>query len=132
MQDWIAATGVLIGCSFMLLGSIGIVRMPDLYTRLQTSTKAATLGIALVFLAVAVVFGSEAVVARAALGTVFLLLTTPVAAHMIGRAAYFDGTPMYGGTHINEIEGRYDPGTHELQAPNTSELKTTDRSVLPQ
>jgi multicomponent Na+:H+ antiporter subunit G len=66
-------------------------------------------------LAVAVYFVNELGVASRAVATIiFLLLTVPVAAHMMGRAAYFNGVPLWEGTLYNELRGRYDVKTHTL------------------
>jgi multicomponent Na+:H+ antiporter subunit G len=46
----------------------------------------------------------------------FFLLTAPVAAHMIGRAAYFVGVPLWSGTITDELRGHYDMKTHRLSA----------------
>jgi len=65
-------------------------------------------------LSVALHFGELGVVTRALLAIAFFFLTAPVAAHMIGRAAYFVGVPLWEGTLRDELRGRYDPRTHEL------------------
>jgi multicomponent Na+:H+ antiporter subunit G len=107
---------MFIGASFLLLAAVGIVRMPDLFTRLQATTKATTLGVGCVVLAVAVHFGDLGVAARAAAVVVFMLLTAPVAAHMIGRAAYLIGVKQWEGTIVDELQGQYDPDTHALRS----------------
>lgn len=116
LSNVIAAALMFIGTSFLLLAAVGLTRMPDLYTRLQTTTKAATLGVGCVVLAVAVHFGELGVATRAAAVIVFVLLTAPVAAHMIGRAAYLIGVEQWEGTIIDELQGQYDPGTHALRS----------------
>lgn len=83
------------GAAFMFLASLGVLRMPDLYTRMSATSKAATLGSGLVMLAAAVYFSEFSITVRVLAIIVFLLLTVPVAAHMIGRAAYFDGVPLW-------------------------------------
>jgi multicomponent Na+:H+ antiporter subunit G len=86
--DWIVALLMLGGSAFMLLSAIGLLRMPDLLTRMQASTKASTLGAACLLGAFAIRSGEVADVSRAILVVVFLFVTTPVAAHMIARAAH--------------------------------------------
>ena len=76
---------------FALMAGLGVLRMPDLMLRMHASTKAGTLACGLTMLAAALVFGDLAVAVRAAGVVVFLLLTAPVAAHMIGRAALRTG-----------------------------------------
>jgi multicomponent Na+:H+ antiporter subunit G len=105
---------MLIGAIFALLAAIGIVRMPDLLMRMQVATKASTLGVACLLLSVAIFYDDVGVTSRALLVIIFVFLTAPVAAHMIGRAAHFVGVPLWEGTIIDELHGRYDPHTHFL------------------
>jgi multicomponent Na+:H+ antiporter subunit G len=108
---------------FSLLAGVGILRMPDLYTRMSATTKAATLGVGSALLAVAVYFGELGVAARALAAVAFVFLTAPVAAHMIGRASYFVGVPLCSETVINELCGHYDLQTHELESVCFPELE---------
>lgn len=109
MSDIISAALIVIGGAFMLLAGVGILRMPDLFMRMQAATKAATLGAGCMLLAVAVHFGELTVVARALLVIAFILLTAPVAAHMIARAAYSVGTPLWEGTITDELRDQPQP-----------------------
>ncbi len=108
MSDIVATVAVVLGTVFGVLSAVGIVRMPDVYIRLQVASKASSLGIALLMLGVAVHFGELDVTVRALLVVVFLFLTAPVAAHVIGRAAYITRTPLAAGTDPDELAGRYD------------------------
>lgn len=114
MKEWITAILMLLGAAFMLLAAIGIARMPDVYTRMQPATKAATLGAGCMLLAVAVHFNEVGVTMRALAGIAFVALTAPVAAHMIGRAAYLLGLPQWENTHVDELRGRYNLETGHL------------------
>jgi multicomponent Na+:H+ antiporter subunit G len=116
MREWITAILMLMGAAFMLLAAVGITRMPDTFTRMQPGTKASTLGVGCMMLAVAVHFGTVGVTTRALAGIVFVVLTAPVAAHMIGRAAYIMGSPVWEGTRLDELKGHYDPQTHHLSS----------------
>lgn len=116
MQALLTAILMVIGTVFMLVASLGVLRMPDLFLRMSASTKAATLGSGSILLAVAVHFASTGVTARAIATIVFLLLTAPVAAHMLGRAGYFTGVKLYEGTLIDELHGRYNLRTHQLES----------------
>jgi multicomponent Na+:H+ antiporter subunit G len=104
------------GALFMLLAGVGILRMPDLYMRISATTKAATLGAGLTLLALAVYFNQLGIASRALATIVFIFLTAPVAGHMIARAAYFLGVPLWKGTIANELRGRYDEKTHLLSS----------------
>ena len=89
---------MLTGAGFLLLAALGAVRMPDVYTRLGAATKAVTFGSGLMFAAAAVHFRDVAVDTRAGAAIVFLLVTTPVAGHVLARAAYRRGIPFAEGT----------------------------------
>ena len=85
---------MIAGAACALLAAVGIVRMPDLFTRLQASSKAATLGAILTLSAVAIHYGGGPVGIKAVVVILFLALTTPVGAHCIARAAYTAGERM--------------------------------------
>jgi multicomponent Na+:H+ antiporter subunit G len=108
---------ILIGALFMLIAGIGIVRMPDLYLRMSTTTKAATLGAGFILLGVAIYFNELGISSRAIATIIFLLITAPVAAHMLGRAAFFNGVPLWRGTLYNELREGYDEQPHQLAGP---------------
>jgi multicomponent Na+:H+ antiporter subunit G len=114
----IVAILLIIGTAFTLIAAIGIVRMPDVYMRLQVSTKGATLGTGVLLLAVAVFFVEFAIVVRALLIIGFILLTTPISGHMLARAAYLVGVPLWEGTVTDELAGRYDLESGELRSPD--------------
>ena len=103
MSELIAALLVVAGGLFVFVAALGVLRLPDVLIRMHASTKAGTLGCGLILLAVAVGFGDGGVITRAVAGIVFLMLTAPVAAHMIGRAAYRTGVPLWHGTITDEL-----------------------------
>jgi multicomponent Na+:H+ antiporter subunit G len=88
--------------AFAFLAALGLLRLPDLYTRMQAATKAGSLGAGLILLATALHFGTLGTTARALLVAFFVFLTAPVAAHAIGRAAYTIGVPLWKGTRLDE------------------------------
>lgn len=114
--EWLTWTFMFIGAAFLLLAAVGIFRFPDLYSRMQAATKGATLGIAAMLLGVAIYFDELGVTTRALLVIVFFFLTAPVAAHMLGRAAYILGVPLWEGTIGDELKGHYDFHTHVLRS----------------
>jgi multicomponent Na+:H+ antiporter subunit G len=105
---------LLVGASFMMLAAVGILRLPDLPTRMHASTKAAAMGAMFIMGAVAFYFADSIVFARAFAIVVFIMITSPIAAHVIGRAGYFTGTPLWEGTVKDELRENYDPETHTL------------------
>lgn len=106
MKDVVEAALLFLGAFFLLVAAIGIVRMPDLFTRMQAATKGATLGAGFILIAVAVHFPSTGVVVRVAAAIAFFMLTAPVAAHMIARAAYLAGVPLWEKSVTDELAGR--------------------------
>ena len=98
----------IIGPLFLLIAGIGIVRLPDLFCRASATTKAATLGVGCLLIAVAVHFGDLGVTTRVLATIAFLLLTAPVAAHMIARAAYSQGVSLWSGTVCDEYRSSLD------------------------
>jgi len=125
MREWITAAVLLIGAGFTFLAAVGVVRMPDLFTRMQASTKGGTFGIGLMLSAVAIHFGELGVTTRALLVVAFFVLTNPVAAHMISRAAYLGGAPLWKGTVVDDLEGRYDLEGGRLESlPVSGRLET--------
>lgn len=117
MSEVAIALLLLIGSAFLLLAAIGIIRMPDLYSRIQAAAKAATLGAGCIVIALAIHFSDFGITVRAFLIVAFLFLTAPVAGHVIGRAAYFIGVPLWEKTIIDELRGHYNVETHELECP---------------
>lgn len=117
MREALVSALMVIGALLMFLGGVGVLRMPDLFLRMSATTKVATLGIGCTLLAAALQFSELGIVSRALATIVFVLLTAPVSAHMLGRAAYVVGVPLWEGTIVDELRGRYDPHTHQLAGP---------------
>jgi multicomponent Na+:H+ antiporter subunit G len=82
------------GLAFDLLGCVGLVRLPDVYNRLQAGTKCVTLGTFLLLFGVVVQCGLGAMGWKALLCTWFVAMTSPTAAHAIARAAHHSGVPL--------------------------------------
>lgn len=115
MIDILSSVFIIIGSVMILISSIGLIRMPDLYLRMSATTKAATLGVGFILVGTAIHFWEVGIVSRLVIIIVFLLLTAPIAAHMIGRAAYIDGVPLWEKTSVDELKSKYDQNTHELK-----------------
>lgn len=101
----VASAFLLIGCAFLLLAALGIVRMPDLYIRMSSSSKAVTLGVGCLGIGLAVHMNDSGVTTRVILLIMLFLMKAPVAAHMLGRAAYMTGVPLWEATAIDEMKG---------------------------
>jgi multicomponent Na+:H+ antiporter subunit G len=89
---------MVVGVFFILLAGVGLLRMPDMFLRMSTATKASTLGLGLI-----------------------VLLTAPVSAHMIGRAAYSDGVPLWKKTKQDDLKTYYE--THRLVVPDETKVE---------
>ncbi|MFC7074471.1 monovalent cation/H(+) antiporter subunit G [Halovenus rubra] len=87
---------VVIGCFFLTVGTIGLLRLPNVYNRMHATSKPTTLGTAAIFLAGFVQFGPQGAGLTSLVGIVFLFLTVPTGAHMIARAAQKVGIPFLG------------------------------------
>ncbi len=92
------------GTSLFTIASVGLHRFGDLYSRMHASTKPATLGLILVLAAAALQVSSAGDVAKLVLIGVFQLVTAPVAAHLIARAAYRGRVPVDLATGIDDLE----------------------------
>ena len=95
MSDIIGHILIIIGILFDIFGCIGLIRFPDVYNRLQASTKCVTLGTILLLIGVAVVSGSGPIISKAIICAVFILLTSPTSAHAIAKGAYASGVELW-------------------------------------
>ena len=112
MTEWLSGGLLITGATLALLASIGVVRMPDVFTRMQASTKASTLGLGCLLIGAALQFGDFASFIRVLSIGAFVLLTTPVAGHVIARASYLADVPLWDGTVLDErraADARPDP-----------------------
>jgi multicomponent Na+:H+ antiporter subunit G len=116
---------MMIDIIIAVISTIGALRMPDFYLRLSVTVKAATMGVGLLLLCAAILFPDISVTTKAIAIIFFLFITSPVAAHMIGRAAYFTGTTLWKGTIIDELAGMYNKETHELENEPQDDIPIT-------
>lgn len=92
MGELLGSIIALGGAVFLLLASLGLIRMPDVYNRMQAGTKATTLGSMLVFLGFALVMPEAW--PRLVLLILFILLTNPLSSHALARSAHIQGVPV--------------------------------------
>lgn len=118
LMEWIGMALAVGGTFFVFVAGLGIVRLPDVPMRMHASTKAGTLGVALIAASLSFFFPGLGILARSMALIVFLLLTAPVAAHMIGRAAYYGGPQigvhLWPGTTVDQLP------EHQLLRSNTA------------
>lgn len=104
MNETIGLILITIGVLFDLLGCIGLVRLPDVYNRIQASTKCVVLGTTLSLLGAMVWLGTAAVFVKGALCILFLLITSATAAHALARAAHRSGVPLADESVVDRYE----------------------------
>lgn len=123
MKEIIASAFLVSGAIFMFLSALGTFRFPDIFTRMHAATKASSFGSGLMLIAIIIYIGGIGVIISAVLTIVFIFMTAPVASHMIGRAAYFRGVPLWENTVVDELKGRYDPDNYTLASKEAGKDK---------
>jgi multicomponent Na+:H+ antiporter subunit G len=88
MIEFLAGLGLLAGAGFVFIAALGVLRMPDFFTRAHAATKAGSLGSGVMVVSMALAMGDPGLSIRAAATVAFILLTAPVAAHALGRAVF--------------------------------------------
>lgn len=102
LQSIVAAILILIASVFVLTASIGLIRLPDLYTRMHAASKAGTLGSCVMLIALAVYSDELSVTTRALGGVVFFLLTAPVSSHLLAKTAHTSGLQLWTGSVVDD------------------------------
>lgn len=105
VADVLAACALLAGVALTLLAAVGVLRFPDVLTRMHAATKPQTLGMLLVLVALALRLRDPAVIGMLAAVGLFQLVTAPVSAHMVGRSAYRQGYVSKEHLLADEYEG---------------------------
>lgn len=106
MIEILSGVCVFLGGAFIFIASIGVLRMPDVYTRIHCSTKAGTLGVGLILLSIALYFRTGEVITRSVATIFFIVLTAPVSAQVIGMVAYKSGVKLWQGSVIDQMDGK--------------------------
>ena len=104
MIEILTVTVMFIGAFFMLVASVGLIRLPDVYSRMHAATKATTLGLGGILLSTILSFQTLEVTTQALLAIFFLFITAPVAAHLISRSAYHRGPDLFDKTTLGEYK----------------------------
>lgn len=104
------------GAVLTLLAGVGIIRMPDVYLRISVTTKAASLGVGLLLVCSAMYFNEPSITTKVLAIILFILLTAPVGAHLIGRVAYIMGVPLWEKSVMDDLKGQYKGQLKELQS----------------
>jgi len=102
--DVVSSALLLGGVALAVVAGIGLLRFPDVFSRMHAATKPATLGLLMVCLGAVLVVEDGSHRSKLVLVAVFQFLTAPVAAHMIGRAAYRSGTGALDDLVVDELK----------------------------
>lgn len=108
MNETIGYIAITIGVLFDLLGGIGLVRLPDVYNRLQAATKCVTLGTAFLLVGVFIISGFNAMGIKALLCAAFVLITSPTGAHALARGSHRGGVKLWEGSVIDVYEEEHE------------------------
>ena len=103
-SDNIGLVIIAVGLFFEVAGCIGMVRLPDVYNRIQAGTKCVTLGVCLILIGTAVMADSAPTRLKAILCIAFILITSPTAAHALARAARVSGVKLWEGSVVDQFE----------------------------
>ena len=114
MNETVAYIVIGIGLFFDLFGTVGLVRLPDVYNRIQAATKCVTLGTCFILIGVLIHSGITPLGIKALLCALFVILTSPVGAHAIARGAHLSGVPLWDGSVVD----RYRESQRGRQAAN--------------
>lgn len=96
MNNIVGIIFIVIGLIFDFFGCLGLVRLPDVYNRLQASTKCVTLGTCSIMFGTFLILGPTGPGLKALLCIIFVILTAPVSAHAISRGAHKSGVKLWG------------------------------------
>jgi multicomponent Na+:H+ antiporter subunit G len=126
MNDIVTAVFLIAGGIFSFIASLGMLRLPDTIIRMHAATKAGALGAGLILIAQAFYHYELATTLRALAAVTFILLTAPVAAHLIGRAAYCSKVTLWEKTWIDELANTCDWRVPEIDTEDNSKSEATD------
>ena len=123
MSNIVGLIFIIVGLAFDLFGCLGLVRLPDVYNRLQAATKCVTMGTCSILFGSFLIVGFTAAGMKALLCIVFLMLTAPVAAHAIARGAHRSGIPLCPGSVVDRYA---EDREGELQSRKAGKLQTME------
>jgi multicomponent Na+:H+ antiporter subunit G len=105
LKEIVSCVFIMVGVIFMLIATIGLLRLPDFYIRMSTITKGSTLGVGLILMGLGIYFNQPDIMLKVLAIIVFTFITSPVAAHVISRTAVKNNTPFWSKTNLKEFEG---------------------------
>ncbi|PVY40739.1 monovalent cation/H(+) antiporter subunit G [Pontibacter virosus] len=104
IREIISSVLIIVGVMFMLISTIGLLRFPDFYIRMSAITKGATLGLGFILSGMGIYFNEPDMLLKVMLIIGFTFLTSPVAAHVIGRTAVRNKIPFWQPTNLEEFK----------------------------
>lgn len=104
IKEIISSAFILTGVFFMLVAAIGLLRLPDFYTRMSAITKGATLGMGFIVIGIGVYFNDTEMMLKILAILFFTLVTSPVAAHAITRTAIHKKVTLWKKTNVEQFE----------------------------
>jgi multicomponent Na+:H+ antiporter subunit G len=110
MSEILGIIALVIGVLFNIFGCIGLVRFPDIYNRLQAATKCVTVGTCFVLLGAMLMAGSTAITAKCIVCALFVLVSSPTAAHALARGAHASGVKLWEKSVTDKFEDDGQPG----------------------
>lgn len=130
MSALLSSLFLLAGSVICLLAAIGILRLPDFFMRMHATTKAGVAGCGLMLVGVGFAMPSVEMWMKVALAVVFLLMTTPIAGHLLARAGYVAGVPLWDGTARDQLEGELPRGQFDGPAMMAADTASVDAREL--
>lgn len=123
--DTFAIFFLLAGLFFMLVGAVGVVRLPDIYHRLHAASKCSTLGMMGLVLAASLHIGSPDVIAKSIAVVLFIFVSNPVGSHILAKAAHRDKAKQWQNTLSDELaEDKAKGQVHDAKAEAKKKSKT--------
>lgn len=128
MKEIIVIILMVLGTIFIFLAAVGLLKMPDVFLRMSASTIAATLGVSSILIALAVHFSTLGITVHVIGTNIFLFLTVPVGAHLMGRAAHKAKYKQWDKTVVDRLEGKYNKQNQTLESGLETESGSTGES----
>jgi multicomponent Na+:H+ antiporter subunit G len=131
MKEFVVIFLMVLGTIFIFLAAVGLLKMPDVFLRMSASTIAATLGVSSILIALAVHFADFGITVHVIGTNIFLFLTVPVGAHLMGRAAHKAKYQQWDKTVVDRLEGMYNKKERTLESgldQDTEETTDTDET----
>jgi multicomponent Na+:H+ antiporter subunit G len=116
MKEIVVIFLMVLGTIFIFLAAVGLLKMPDVFLRMSASTIAATLGVSSILIALAVHFADFGITVHVIGTNIFLFLTVPVGAHLMGRAAHKAKYHQWDKTVVDRLKGKYNIKERTLES----------------